>query len=530
MKIPMRDIVAEIGDLRGDIDAAIARVLDSARFIGGPEVEAFESELASAVNGGFAVGVSSGTDALLVSLMALGIGPGDEVVTTPFSFFATAGVISRLGARPVFADIEDDSLNLDPARAAAACTSRTRAIIPASLFGRPASLPRPGGDADIPIVEDAAQSLGAAPVRSAFQTVSFFPAKNLGAMGDGGAVLTRDDALADRVRVLRTHGARPKYFHDHIGGNFRLDALHAAVLRVKLPRFAGWVAARVAAADRYRAMFAQIDVPDELRLPAHCAEHNYNQFVIRAPRRDALRQFLADAGVATAVYYPPALAPPALLRRARLSPRGVSGCRAGCRRSPGPADRALSTGRKTRLRGGAYRRVLLALSHRVPGDLERARGDVSGRCHEALGRRQDDPGTGQAARQGGATDDLRFVSDARPHTLGSVADVQKPARAGDAEHDPMEDIGATGGDQDDVSRPDAAGRFDTHPITEPDSRLHGAPDARDPCSAGLPDQLAQQIAMDLGARRLARDLARDLARELAQEFSGNDGKQLSGLS
>lgn len=305
MKVPLRDLTAEIRDLRGDIEEAIGGVLDTARFIGGPEVEAFENELAVAMGGGFAVGVSSGTDALLISLMALGIGPGDEVVTTPFSFFATAGVISRLGARPVFADIDDDSLNLDPTAAEAACTPRTRAIIAASLFGRPAALPRPEGE--IAIIEDAAQSLGAAPVRGKCQTVSFFPAKNLGALGDGGAVLTGDREFADHLRILRTHGAQPKYFHDYIGGNFRLDAIHAAVLRVKLPRFAGWLTARRAAADRYRAIFAQADLPDELRLPAHCNEHTYNQFVIRAPRRDALRQFLGQAGVATAVYYPRAL-------------------------------------------------------------------------------------------------------------------------------------------------------------------------------------------------------------------------------
>ena len=307
MKVPMRDVAAEIRDLRPEIDRAIAGVLDSARFIGGPEVEAFEKELASAAGAEFAIGVSSGTDALLVSLMALGIGPGDEVVTTPFSFFATAGVVSRLGATPVFADIDEDSLNLDPERARAAVSPRTRAIMAASLFGRPADLPEPEVDVDgveIPVIEDAAQSLGAVPPRSPLVASSFFPAKNLGGLGDGGAVLTNDARLAELVRTLRSHGARPKYYHAHIGGNFRLDALQAAALRVKLPRLPEWIAARRGAAERYRAMLAQVDLPDDLHLPAHTPEHTYNQFVIRAPRRDALRSFLAEAGIATAIYYP----------------------------------------------------------------------------------------------------------------------------------------------------------------------------------------------------------------------------------
>jgi dTDP-4-amino-4,6-dideoxygalactose transaminase len=300
MNIPMLDLAAELGPLRRDIDAAIARVLDSAEFIGGAEVSAFERELAAATGARHAVGVSSGTDALLVALMALGVGPGHEVVTTPFSFFATAGTISRLGARPVFADIEEDSLNLDPRLAESACTDRTRAVIPVHLYGRPAAMPR----VNAPVIEDAAQSIGAAPLLGACAALSFFPAKNLGALGDAGAVLTADSDLAERIRVLRVQGAKPKYFHDHIGGNFRLDALQAAVLRVKLGHLAASTRARRDNAARYRALFAAARVPAELRLPAHTGEHVYNQFVIRAPRRDALRDFLAGAGVASAVYYP----------------------------------------------------------------------------------------------------------------------------------------------------------------------------------------------------------------------------------
>jgi dTDP-4-amino-4,6-dideoxygalactose transaminase len=300
MKIPMLDLAAELTPLRAEIDAAIARVLDSARFIGGPEVSSFEAELAQATGTAQAVGVSSGTDALLVALMALGVGPGDEVVTTPFSFFATTGVLSRLGAKPVFADIEEDSLNLDPALAAAACTPRTRALIPVHLYGRPAPIP----DVDVPVLEDAAQSVCAAPVKGVCAAVSFFPAKNLGALGDAGAVLTGDPALAEHMRVLRSHGAKRKYYHEHIGGNFRLDALQAAVLRVKLPYLEQAIAARRRNAARYRELFAAAKVPPELRLPTHVPEHVYNQFVIRAPRRDALSEHLGDAGVATAIYYP----------------------------------------------------------------------------------------------------------------------------------------------------------------------------------------------------------------------------------
>ena len=308
MNVPLVDLGAELRPLRADIDAAIARVLDSARFIGGDEVSGFEAELAPVGGARFAVGVSSGTDALLAALMALDIGPGDEVVTTPFSFFATVGAIVRLGARPVFADIEEGTCNLDLDAALAAVSARTRAILPVHLYGMPARLPgaepvRPSGDA-IAIIEDAAQSLGAAPVAGLCQCISFFPTKNLGAIGDAGAVLTNDQAFADRLQLLRTHGARPKYVHELVGGNFRLDALQAAVLRVKLPRLDGWRQARRTHAERYRALFASARVPPELLLPVDAPAHVYHQFVIRAPRRDALRAFLLEAGVQTEIYYP----------------------------------------------------------------------------------------------------------------------------------------------------------------------------------------------------------------------------------
>jgi dTDP-4-amino-4,6-dideoxygalactose transaminase len=300
VEVPLFDMAAELAPVRGDVERAIARVLDSGVFVGGPEVAAFERELAAAVGVAHALGTSSGTDALHAIFMALGVGPGDEVVTTPLTFFATAGSAARLGARIVFADVDDDALALDPGLAAAACGPRTRAVVPVHLFGRPA--PRP--DVACPVVEDAAQAIGAGPPAGVAAALSFFPTKNLGALGDAGAVLTNDAALADRIALLRAHGARPKYAHHAIGGNFRLDALQAAVLRAKLPRLAGATAARRAHAGAYRARFAAARVPPELRLPPPDPAHVYHQFVIRAPRRDSLRAHLAAAGIGTEVYYP----------------------------------------------------------------------------------------------------------------------------------------------------------------------------------------------------------------------------------
>ena len=293
-------MMAELAAVRPEIDQAIARVLDSGVLIGGPEVVAFERELAAATGALHAIGTSSGTDALHAIFLALGIAPGDEVVTTPLTFFATAGGAARLGARIVFADVADESLTLAPRAALAACSDRTRAIVPVHLFGHPARVP----DAPCAIVEDAAQSLGGGAVRGRAAAISFFPTKNLGALGDAGAVITDDPALADRIALLRTQGARPKYHHLAIGGNFRLDPLQAAVLRAKLPRLASWVAARRGHAEHYRALFAAARIPPELRLPAPDPGHVYHQFVIRAPRRDGLRAHLAAAGIGSEVYYP----------------------------------------------------------------------------------------------------------------------------------------------------------------------------------------------------------------------------------
>jgi dTDP-4-amino-4,6-dideoxygalactose transaminase len=301
MKVALFDMRAELAPLRTEIDAAIAGVLDSGMFIGGPEVDGFERELATAASVPHAIGTSSGTDALLALMMALGVGPGDEVVTTPLTFFATAGAPARVGARVVFADIDDATLCLDPARALAACSATTKAIITVHLYGQPAAMP---DGAPCPVIEDAAHTLSSLPLRGLAAAYSLFPTKNLGALGDAGAIVTADAALAERVRLLRTHGAKPKYHHVIVGGNFRLDALQAAVLRVKLPHVPAWTAARRAHATRYRTLLAQAKLPPELRLPREDAAHVYHQFCIRAPRRDALRAHLTAAGIGTEVYYP----------------------------------------------------------------------------------------------------------------------------------------------------------------------------------------------------------------------------------
>jgi dTDP-4-amino-4,6-dideoxygalactose transaminase len=299
VRVPFFDMQLETAPLRRELDAAIARVLDTGVFVGGPEVAGFEHELARRLRVSHAIGVSSGTDALHVIALALGIGSGDDVVTTPFSFFATCGSFARLGARIVFADVDEDTLTLDPRLASSSCSAHTRAIITVHLFGHPA----PVAGAPCPVIEDAAQAIGV-PLRGLVAALSFFPTKQLGALGDAGAVVTQDATLAERVRLLRTHGASPKYHHVAIGGNFRLDALQAAALRVKLAQLDAALAARRRIAARYREALAAAKVPPELRPLADHPEHTYQQFVIRAPRRDALRRFLADRGIGTEVYYP----------------------------------------------------------------------------------------------------------------------------------------------------------------------------------------------------------------------------------
>lgn len=310
--IPLLDLYAQNGPIAAALRAAFERVLSSNQFILGPEVDGFERDIEDYLGVPHAIGVSSGTDALLVSLMALGVGPGDEVVTTPFSFFATAGCIVRLGARPVFVDIDPVTYNLDVSRVAAAITPRTKAILPVHLFGQPYDLALHDIAGEIPIVEDAAQAIGARTERGpvgglgALGCFSFFPSKNLGALGDAGLVTCRDPALAKKVRALRAHGAEQKYEHLMLGGNFRIDALQAALLRAKLVHLDVWAEGRRANAERYDAVFAHAAFPRDLfSAPKRVHKgHVYHQYVVRTSRRDELQKFLASRGIGTAVYYP----------------------------------------------------------------------------------------------------------------------------------------------------------------------------------------------------------------------------------
>jgi len=311
----MLDVAAQNEPLVEELVAKASEVIRSGRYILGPEVEAFEREIAETIGVGHAVGVSSGTDALMVSLMALGIGPGDEVITTPFSFFATGGCIARVGATPVFVDIEPDTFNIDPNAVEAALTDRTKALLPVHLFGQACdmeALGRIARGSGLFVIEDAAQAIGSrgevGPVGALgdYGCFSFFPSKNLGGFGDGGLVTTGKAELADSARVIRTHGSKPKYHHAVVGGNFRLDALQAALLRIKLRSLEEWTGGRRRNAERYDDAFRSAGLaPELLTTPARRhAGHVYNQYVIRTSRRDALQQHLSERGIATAVYYP----------------------------------------------------------------------------------------------------------------------------------------------------------------------------------------------------------------------------------
>jgi dTDP-4-amino-4,6-dideoxygalactose transaminase len=313
--VPLLDLHAQYAPLRAEILAAVERVCDSQRFIMGPEIAALESEMAAMLGIRHAVAVSSGTDALLLALMTLDITAGDEVVTPTYSFFATAGAVARVGARPVLVDIDAATFNLDPEKLLGAMTPKTKAIIPVHLFGQSADMD-PILDvarrAGVPVVEDAAQAIGGSyksrPVGGIGDVgcFSFFPSKNLGAFGDAGLLTTNDDALAKKARLLRTHGMEPRYYHHLVGANFRMDALQAAVLRVKAPHLAGWTERRRANARRYRELFSAAGVLDRVTLPSEAADrhHIYNQFVIRTTDRDGLKQHLDRAGIGTEIYYP----------------------------------------------------------------------------------------------------------------------------------------------------------------------------------------------------------------------------------
>ena len=316
MAVPFVDLRAIHDPIRATMLDALTRVVDSDRYILGPEVEAFEREVAAFLDVPHAIGVSSGTDALLVAMMALDIGPGDEVITTPYTFFATAGAIARLGAKPVFCDIEPESYQIDPARAAGVITDRTRAIMVVHLFGGTADMTALGAlsaDRGIPLIEDAAQAIGAEWQGRRVGGIgragcfSFFPAKNLGALGDGGLVTCRDAELAARVARLRKHGGEQRYLHREIGGNFRLDAIQAAVLRVKLPELEGWTRQRQDNAVRYRELFGARGLEDVVTPPPHGeGRHVWNQYVIRVHggRRTELFEGLRAVDVGCAVYYP----------------------------------------------------------------------------------------------------------------------------------------------------------------------------------------------------------------------------------
>jgi dTDP-4-amino-4,6-dideoxygalactose transaminase len=316
MTIPLLDLRAQYEPLRDEILAAVTRVCDSQRYIMGPEILAFEDEIASLIGVRHAVAVSSGTDAVLLALMVLGIGPGDDVVTSTYSFFATAGAIVRVGARPVLVDIDPVTFNLNPQQLTAAITPRTKAVLPVHLFGLSADLDpmlaAAAARTPVPIIEDAAQAIGAtyhgrpAGGIGAIGCFSFFPSKNLGAFGDAGLLTTNDANFAARARLLRMHGMEPKYYHHAVGANFRMDAIQAAILRVKAPHLAAWTEARRVNASRYARLFRDAGLAERVVLPVEPTgyRHIFNQFVIRTADRDGLKAHLDARGIGNEIYYP----------------------------------------------------------------------------------------------------------------------------------------------------------------------------------------------------------------------------------
>jgi dTDP-4-amino-4,6-dideoxygalactose transaminase len=322
--VPILDLKAQYATIRAEVQAAIERVMESQHFILGPEVEALEKEIADYSQCKFGIGVSSGTDALLVSLMDIGIKPGDEVITSPYSFFATAGAIVRMGARPVFVDIDLDTLNMDASRVEAAVTERTRAILPVHLAGQMADMDPIMEIAkrhNLYVIEDACQALGAdyhgrrAGSIGHLGCFSFFPSKNLGGAGDSGMVVCNDPALADRVSLLRNHGHRPKYYNQAVGGNFRMDALQAAILRAKFKYLEGWTAGRQRNAALYRQMFVEANLASEdpgrrsqmpVVLPKETGwgRHIYHLYQTRVHRRTELMAYLKAHNVGSEIYYP----------------------------------------------------------------------------------------------------------------------------------------------------------------------------------------------------------------------------------
>lgn len=316
MKVPLLDLSEQNSELRPEIEAAIGRVLDTNAFILGPEVKELEAELAEYCGAKYAVGCSSGSDALVLALMAVGVKAGDEVITTPYSFFASVSAITRLGATPVFVDIDPETYNIDAARVEEKITPKTKAIEPVHLYGQCTDMDALLAISEkhgIPIIEDAAQAIGAedkerrAGSMGAAGCFSFYPSKNLGGMGDGGFCTANDEEVSRRLFALRVHGAEERYYHKWIGLNSRLDGFQGAVLRVKLPHLDAWTEARQANAAYYREALAEAEDAGHLTLPKERSNvrHIYNQFVIRVPgRRDELRSFLTEKGVGTDIYYP----------------------------------------------------------------------------------------------------------------------------------------------------------------------------------------------------------------------------------
>ena len=316
MNVPLLDLAEQNKSLRPEIEAALGRVLDTNAFILGGEVKALEEELAAYCGTKYAIGCASGSDALLLALMALDVKPGDEVITTPYSFFATVSAITRLGAVPVFVDIDPQTYNLDIGQIESKLTPRTKAIQPVHLYGQcvdMTALRVVAAAHQIPLVEDAAQAIGAeengkrAGAMSSIGCFSFYPSKNLGGMGDGGMMTTDDDGLAEKLFALRVHGSKERYYHKWVGLNSRLDGFQGAVLRVKLPHLDSWSERRKANADRYSQLFTDAGLTERVGLPFERVNvrHIYNQYVVRVPgKRDELRAFMSEKGIGTDIYYP----------------------------------------------------------------------------------------------------------------------------------------------------------------------------------------------------------------------------------
>ena len=316
MKVPLLDLKPQYEQIRAEVEPAILDVCKSQAFILGPKVQECEAAVARYCGAAHGVGMSSGSDALIVALMAEDVGPGDEVITTPYSFFATVGAIARLGAKATFVDVDPETFNLDGSKLEAAVTKKTKAIIPVHLYGQMADMDAVMAVAKkhgLAVIEDAAQAIGAewkgrrAGSLGDYGCFSFFPSKNLGCFGDGGMLTMQDPAKAKKSAILRNHGSDPKYYHRLVGGNFRLDALQAAVVTIKLKYLDGWTAARQANAARYEALFAKtgLAAAGKVKLPpAKTNRHIYNQFVIRAENRDGLLAHLRDREIGTEIYYP----------------------------------------------------------------------------------------------------------------------------------------------------------------------------------------------------------------------------------